>query len=465
MCGCLVYGCYGGIEMKILHYTVGLNENRGGGLTKYVDDLAKSQIRDNNVMLLYPGEYNILNKEVKIKREKNKGKMAIFSIINPLSLPMLFGLKDEDYLERKTSKSLWETFLKDNKIDIIHLHTLMGLYEEFIDAANELGIPMVYTTHDYFGLCTKQTFIYNNKICEHWDSCEDCPKCNIHAFSKKKTFIIHSKLFCELRKNKLFLIIKSHAKSKIEHTDDAPVNEETFDISYYKELKSKYYRIFSKIDWFHFNSSISKYVFHRELPLINGEIINITHRDISDHRKEKAFDLEKLQITYLGPATAAKGFERLIYALDKIYKRDASFVLNIFTDSAIERKYIHKCGDRYEYSQLESIMDKTDILVAPSVWYETFGFTVREALSYGVPVLVSDTLGAKDIVRDGENGYITNEENLSETLMNIVSHKEQLKQLNHTILLDHFETFDEHCDKIIQMYKNLCDRKNRVTVE
>ena len=80
--------------MKILHYTVGLNENRGGGLTKYVDDLAKSQIRDNNVMLLYPGEYNILNKEVKIKREKNKGKMAIFSIINPLSLPMLFGLKD-----------------------------------------------------------------------------------------------------------------------------------------------------------------------------------------------------------------------------------------------------------------------------------------------------------------------------------------------------------------------------------
>ena len=30
--------------------------------------------------------------------------------------------------------------------------------------------------------------------------------------------------------------------------------------------------------------------------------------------------------------------------------------------------------------------DETDIMVAPSIWYETFGFTVLEALSYGVPV-------------------------------------------------------------------------------
>ena len=31
-------------------------------------------------------------------------------------------------------------------------------------------------------------------------------------------------------------------------------------------------------------------------------------------------------------------------------------------------------------------------------WYETFGFTVLEALSYGVPVMVTDSVGAKDIV-------------------------------------------------------------------
>ena len=55
----------------------------------------------------------------------------------------------------------------------------------------------------------------------------------------------------------------------------------------------------------------------------------------------------------------------------------------------------------FAYSQLGEIMADTDVLVAPSVWYETFGFTVLEALSYGVPVIVSEHVGAKDIVGDG----------------------------------------------------------------
>ena len=55
----------------------------------------------------------------------------------------------------------------------------------------------------------------------------------------------------------------------------------------------------------------------------------------------------------------------------------------------------------FVYSQLGKIMADTDVLVAPSVWYETFGFTVLEALSYGVPVIVSDHMGAKDIVGNG----------------------------------------------------------------
>lgn len=34
----------------------------------------------------------------------------------------------------------------------------------------------------------------------------------------------------------------------------------------------------------------------------------------------------------------------------------------------------------------------------PGVWKETFGMVVREVLSYGVPVLVSQNVGAKDIL-------------------------------------------------------------------
>ena len=54
--------------------------------------------------------------------------------------------------------------------------------------------------------------------------------------------------------------------------------------------------------------------------------------------------------------------------------------------------------NRYTYSDLERIFNETDVLVAPSIWYETFGYTVLEALSYGVPIIISDNVGAKDIL-------------------------------------------------------------------
>lgn len=450
--------------MKILHYTVGLGENRGGGLTKYVDDLVVCQSKDNSVMILYPGEYSLKSNKVTIKREKNKKGIPVFSIVNPLSLPMMFGLKDDEYLTKHTSTSLWRNFFQENKIELIHIHTLMGLYEEFIDVANELNIPIIYTTHDYFGLCPKQTFVYNNKKCVNWNNCKDCPECNKYAFSRIKTYIIHSKLFCRLRKNKLFLIIKGTQKKKIEKTKNISEHISVNDASFYKNLKLKYAKIFAKIDFFHFNSSITECVFHREIPSLKGEIINISHMDIKDHRKVKNFNSKKLRITYLGPATYVKGFDWLIETLDSMSLINNNFLLNIYTYTPVERGYLIKHGSRYDYFQLGKIMDETDILVAPSVWYETFGFTVLEALSYGVPVVVSDSIGAKDLVQDKKNGFIINDQNFKDVLSHIVSNRECLKTMNRYIIKSDFETFDGHCKKIMLMYEDVCKKKKEIVI-
>lgn len=56
---------------------------------------------------------------------------------------------------------------------------------------------------------------------------------------------------------------------------------------------------------------------------------------------------------------------------------------------------------RYDYSQLSKIFDETDLLIVPSIWYETFGYTVLEALSFGTPVLVSGSVGAREVIPPG----------------------------------------------------------------
>lgn len=54
-------------------------------------------------------------------------------------------------------------------------------------------------------------------------------------------------------------------------------------------------------------------------------------------------------------------------------------------------------------------MKNIDLVVVPSQYYETFGFNTLEALSFGKPVIVTENVGAKDLVLNGKNGFILKE--------------------------------------------------------
>lgn len=57
-------------------------------------------------------------------------------------------------------------------------------------------------------------------------------------------------------------------------------------------------------------------------------------------------------------------------------------------------------------SQLPSAYRAADLLVLPSL-FEPFGLVVNEAMLCGLPVIVSDRVGAKfDLIRPGETGYV-----------------------------------------------------------
>jgi glycosyltransferase involved in cell wall biosynthesis len=51
-------------------------------------------------------------------------------------------------------------------------------------------------------------------------------------------------------------------------------------------------------------------------------------------------------------------------------------------------------------------LDRSRALVLPSICFETFGMVVPEALARGVPVVVSDRVGAQELVEDGVNGFV-----------------------------------------------------------
>ena len=114
---------------------------------------------------------------------------------------------------------------------------------------------------------------------------------------------------------------------------------------------------------------------------------------------------------------------------------------------------IKKNGE-YSYDDLEDIFDNTDLLVVPSIWYETFGFIVLEGLSYGVPVLATSTVGGKDLLSDNKGIIIeSNEKDLSKTIKNIIHNKQILRDINRKVLKhDYIFDMNEHSKYIHNQY-------------
>lgn len=423
--------------MRILHYSLGFPPYRTGGLTKYCTDLMLEQVEQGNeVSLLWPGEIRILAEKTKIKNRKKWNGIGSFEIINPLPVPLDEGIADIDVYTKAVDEGIYEEFLKAQKLDAIHIHSLMGLHKEFLMAAHKLGIRTVFTSHDYFGICPKVTLYHYGVVCDNDHHCSDCVQCNQTALSLKKIMVLQSPIY---RKVKNTAIVKAMRKRhRQEFFDDAAdtKNEavETGNVaSDYIRLRQYYVSMLEMVDIIHFNSSVSKKVYERYIHPKNSVVLPITHRDIRDHRHRKDFHHERLRITYLGPAKPFKGFQFLIGVLDQIWDEGSqNFELHLYSETSVSRPYITHKQNGYPYSQLEEIFDATDLLVVPSQWYETFGFTVLEALSYGVPILVGDKVGAQDLIN--KEFLFRSEDEIEEKIKRLSENREMLIDENACII-------------------------------
>jgi glycosyltransferase involved in cell wall biosynthesis len=61
---------------------------------------------------------------------------------------------------------------------------------------------------------------------------------------------------------------------------------------------------------------------------------------------------------------------------------------------------------RQNREQMKKIYQEVDVLLFPSLGYESFGLTVREAIASDCFVIVSDCGGPAEAVHDNENGFI-----------------------------------------------------------
>ncbi|MCU5596351.1 glycosyl transferase family 1 [Bacillus cereus] len=457
--------------MKILHISLGLPPYRTGGLTKYSVDLMHSQGQEHQVFLLYPGKFTF-SKRTAIKKNKPYGSISVYELVNPLPIPLLNGINQPEHFMKEIDHKVYEEFLIELKPEVIHVHTLMGIHKEFFETAKKLDIKIVFTTHDYFGLCPKVNLMDSKgNICNDFDDGKSCIECNVNALSLPMVHVMQSYPYRYLKDSSIVKSLRKIKKNQTKNNTVATSVEreiEEIDVNlatYYIKLRDYYLTIFKLIDYFHFNSSIAKEQFEKYLD-VNGKIVSISHQDISDYRQErkvKQIGNEVVRLGYLGPIDTYKGFYSLKNQLDSLKEKGyTNWHLGVYGDfvndpDTYNPKYYTFYG-RYNYNQLKDIFNEVDLLIIPSIWKETFGFIGLEAQSYGVPIMVSEYVGFKDLVQDGETGFIykVNKHDFIDKLSMILDDTSLLDYINENLLkLDFPHLMEQHTKEIINLYQEV----------
>lgn len=192
--------------MRILHYTLGFSPYRSGGLVKYANDLMQTQMKLGHLAVaLYPGGTSLFEKSCHVHWDKTYDGIRSFEMTNPLPVPLMYGVKDTETATNLKNLDTYsfECLLDNLKPEVFHVHTLMGLPLEYLQIVHDQGIRIVYTSHDYFGLCPKVNFInQDGEVCLG-ASADRCAVCNAHA---------KSAMFLKVRNAKWVVPLKSIAR-------------------------------------------------------------------------------------------------------------------------------------------------------------------------------------------------------------------------------------------------------------
>ena len=199
----------------------------------------------------------------------------------------------------------------------------------------------------------------------------------------------------------------------------------------------QYYReCFTLVDVFHFNSRVAQNQYKKSLNIAGTTqiVLPITHEGVQDHREKKQFDSNILRMGFIGHESPYKGLPLLKNVLANI--DSSKWRLDVWggrigREPSLPIYYRGKFNSR----NISQVYAEMDLLVVPSVWKETFSLVTIEALSFGVPVLVSDNVGAQDVVREYAPSFVyTTPKALLAKLRILVENRAELINYNAAIL-------------------------------
>ncbi|MDP2709038.1 MAG: glycosyltransferase, partial [bacterium] len=287
-----------------------------------------------------------------------------------------FNLKNifKLFYNREAAEKL-EKLIKTERPDIAHLHNISHqLSSSVIDVLKKYHIPIVQTLHDYKLVCPNYKLFSGGEVCY---------KCRGGKYYN-----------CLLNK----CVKNSYLKSLLATLE-----------AYYCRQNG----VYKKIDLFIAPSRFMKDVCVN-FGIAGNKIKTLNHfKGVSTPVLTRETSSEPY-LLYYGRLAEEKGVLVLVRAMILTEEKIKLKIVGAGPDFGKIKNLIKelKLAERIEMSgpkfgeELNNYIVNSRAVVVPSIWPENFPYVVLEAESLGKPVIASAIGGLKEMVADGENGFL-----------------------------------------------------------
>jgi glycosyltransferase involved in cell wall biosynthesis len=363
--------------VHILHVVHQYFPNHVGGTEHYVRALAQAQQRGGHKVAIFcreSGEGRSLD------RESEEG-VWIYRATNGPFTPA-----------RRFSSTLGDGFLAHSLLeiaaqgrpDVIHVHHLMGLPVNAVTALKP-STPLVVTLHDYWWVCANAQLItnYDQQMCDgpHWWM--NCARCGLARAGYGETAALAPAVA------PLFALRDRMLRRAMPHVS-AWIAPSHFAASW------------------HASHGFDEKLLHVVSHGIALPAADVVERAL-EARRQKA-----VHFAYVGGLSPQKGVHILMQAFNRLPK---SARLTIAGDESAFPEY---CDDlrvdanhpgiqfagRLERNEVWQLLTDADVVVIPSLWYETSCLVAQEAFTVGTPVIAAEHGALTERVENEVDGLL-----------------------------------------------------------
>ncbi len=387
--------------------------HKGGGVSVYMQNMMRGLLSTSDYKLLYLncGLTYTMDGKLRIVRRQNGISQEIesYEIVNsPVLAPAQQSPRNvQKYLHDESVAELVYTFINEHKIDVVHFNNLEGLPINILKLKDKIkGIKFVYSVHNYFPVCTRVNLWKDEKInCAHNCDKKSFAEC-AHCYSYVNYNLERIRRFIK-KENNVGVYKCCNYLSKV----------------FPDKGDEKLYREFEEITIAYINQyvdlvlAVSQRV--KEIIVahnVREEIVKVSYIGTSvanDQMHNPNVDYSKgdvFRIMYMGYMRKDKGFFFLCEALDKMPPELASRVeVNIvarFNPNSDEVAVLEKLRCKfyginlvngYTKDNQKALLQGIHLGIVPVLWEDNLPQVAIEQIAWGVPILVSDFGGAKEL--------------------------------------------------------------------